>query len=470
MKQRTFQFEYVNDKTWSSLIEQSVGPVKSYTALPRKQTSRLFSVALVVFLLDGCSYCTQVLPTIEQISLDAKYVGASVFVHNCSSDPRTCERYSITGYPTLTAFRSLSWSTVESCSSSHSTYLRLDYHGTIVAKLVLEWLSNVSQPAVDRRYLFDSIPDMDVDVRLIGTLYTRSLARRYLATTLANKWYPFHCFQLVCELLYGRVPCYVIYTRDVVDYSGSKMNAKDQDLVLSKLELQRSDGVRVKVFQLGQNVESLINNQRDTRLHMFHDTHRYDLPKNFKCEHDHKICTDIAVRFVQDHRRLPVLHMTTASFHTKLGSEENANFEPFAHNLPILFALTHKNNVSKDSSFYKELTESAYALYSEMVFVTLDIDEFDHWASRFVPKDYHAKHAFERQADNVPPLYHYPRLCIIQHDDHQHAAFYPPVAELQGLGTRVQARLDHITSQQIIKFAQDYIKDPSTLIVKTEFF
>lgn len=34
-------------------------------------------------------------------------------------------------------------------------------------------------------------------------------------------------------------------------------------------------------------------------------------------------------------------------------SEENANFEPFAHNLPILFALAHKNNVSKDSSFYK---------------------------------------------------------------------------------------------------------------------
>lgn len=33
-------------------------------------------------------------------------------------------------------------------------------------------------------------------------------------------------------------------------------------------------------------------------------------------------------------------------------------------------------------------------MYSEMVFVTLDIDEFAHWASRFVPKDYHAKHAF----------------------------------------------------------------------------
>lgn len=226
----------------------------------------------------------------------------------------------------------------------------------------------------------------------------------------------------------------------------------------------------MKVFQLGQNVESLINNQRDTRLHMFHDTHRYDMPKNFKCEHNHKICTDIAVRFVQDHRRLPVLHMTSAAFHTKLGSEEDANFEPYAHNLPILFALAHKNNVSKDSSFYKELLESAYTMYNEMVFVTLDIDEFAHWASRFVPRDYHAKHAFGRQAENIPPLYHYPRLCIIQHDDHQHAAFYPPVEELQGLGTRIQTRLNQITSQQIIKFARDYLKDPTALIVKTEYF
>jgi len=75
-----------------------------------------------------------------------------------------------------------------------------------------------------------------------------------------------------------------------------------------------------------------------------------------------------------------------------------------------------------------------------------------------------------RQAENVPALYHYPRLCIIQHQDHQHAAFYPPIEEMQRLGTKVQARLDQITSQQIIKFVQDYLKDPAALIVKTEFF
>lgn len=37
------------------------------------------------------------------------------------------------------------------------------------------------------------------------------------------------------------------------------------------------------MFQLGQNVESLINNQRDTRLHMFHDTHRFVLSNSFSC-------------------------------------------------------------------------------------------------------------------------------------------------------------------------------------------
>lgn len=48
-KTKKFQFSYVNDKTWASLIEQSVGPVVSYMELPRKQSSQLFSVALVSF-------------------------------------------------------------------------------------------------------------------------------------------------------------------------------------------------------------------------------------------------------------------------------------------------------------------------------------------------------------------------------------------------------------------------------------
>ena len=47
-KPKKFQFSYVTDKTWSSLIEQSsVGPVKSYSSLTTKHPSQFFSVALV---------------------------------------------------------------------------------------------------------------------------------------------------------------------------------------------------------------------------------------------------------------------------------------------------------------------------------------------------------------------------------------------------------------------------------------
>ena len=47
-KPKKFQFSYVTDKTWSSLIEQSsIGPVKSYSSLTTKHPSQFFSVALV---------------------------------------------------------------------------------------------------------------------------------------------------------------------------------------------------------------------------------------------------------------------------------------------------------------------------------------------------------------------------------------------------------------------------------------
>ena len=36
-----------------------------------------------------------------------------------------------------------------------------------------------------------------------------------------------------------------------------------------------------------------------------------------------------------------------------LSSDEDASFEPFAHNLPMLLALAHKENITKSSSFYR---------------------------------------------------------------------------------------------------------------------
>ena len=75
-----------------------------------------------------------------------------------------------------------------------------------------------------------------------------------------------------------------------------------------------------------------------------------------------------------------------------------------------------------------------------------------------------------RKSESLASLYHYPRLCIIRHDDHQHAAFYPSVEELQAMVTSVQVRLDNINAQQIIKFAQDYLRDPKAFVIRTEMF
>ena len=47
-------------------------------------------------------------------------------------------------------------------------------------------------------------------------------------------------------------------------------------------------------------------------------------------------------------------------------------------------------------------------MYRDMVFVILDIDEFAHWASRFVPKDYHARNAFGKQRSAITYC-----LCLV---------------------------------------------------------
>lgn len=46
--------------------------------------------------------------------------------------------------------------------------------------------------------------------------------------------------------------------------------------------------------------------------------------------------------------------------------------------------------------FFQELTVAAYSLYQDMVFTTLDVDEFSFWASNFVPKGYLTKYAHGR--------------------------------------------------------------------------
>ena len=45
-------------------------------------------------------------------------------------------------------------------------------------------------------------------------------------------------------------------------------------------------------------------------------------------------------------------------------------------------------------SWWQKLTEAAYAVYNDLMVVTIDVDEFPFWTSQFVPKGYHAKYAY----------------------------------------------------------------------------
>ena len=48
-------------------------------------------------------------------------------------------------------------------------------------------------------------------------------------------------------------------------------------------------------------------------------------------------------------------------------------------------------------------------MYSEMMFVTIDVDEFAFWTSHFVPKGYHAKQAYGKCTTLNKPTVNVPR-------------------------------------------------------------
>ena len=54
------------------------------------------------------------------------------------------------------------------------------------------------------------------DVVLLATLYPHSLARQYLPQISGpDSWYPFECFRVACERLYGKATCYAAITKNL---------------------------------------------------------------------------------------------------------------------------------------------------------------------------------------------------------------------------------------------------------------
>lgn len=60
-------------------------------------------------------------------------------------------------------------------------------------------------------------------------------------------------------------------------------------------------------------------------------------------------------------------------------------------------------------------------------------------------------------------LFEYPRICIVNKNDHTHAAFYPPLDQDRWL-------MDWFVSNRLQQFLLEYIDNPDQYLIPTEHF
>ncbi|XP_038068342.1 uncharacterized protein LOC119737800 [Patiria miniata] len=467
----------VTDTSWASIVERSQTPGGALR-LAKPWRKDVTSTTLVVFIQTDCSNCRRKMVVFERLVDSLKMIdGASMYIMNCTSDPVTCSQLRVIGFPTLIAFRGYGEIGSENCvSPGHANQLiRMDFHGMLEEKSIMEWFSEISLPAV--KHLpsikqFQQSTFQKEDVILLATMYPLSLAGRYLpALASTHRWYPLECYRVACEQLYGRASCLAAISENLGsrDVERSK---RDKDMIVTQVEMLRKDGIKSLIFSLGRNLMVTLQDESDSQIHAFHSPHKYNLKEGQRCEDDPASCTDLIVAFVQDHGRLPVTHLTMTGFHTHSGTKFGEHHENsiFEHNLPVLIALANKGHLMEGAQFIEAFTSAAYEFYNQMVFVSLNTDEFPKWASRFVPVGYRQKileYGDRITQDLIPSLNVYPRLCIVRQDDHRHAAMFPPAERF----TLAQANSPRVvTKDEIATFAREFLRMGDEMMLQTEQF
>lgn len=441
---------------WSEVIERSHAPLHPF--LPgREWAGEVTKVAMVIFIMADCRSCKNGMETFKKLQNSVKYiVGGSVYLVNCTEEVDLCKEHDIRGYPTVTAFRGLGWLESSTCISEDSqrlykSYTRMDYHGVLQSKPIMVWFGEIASSAVKDNMFNWPKEQLEEDVRLIGVLVPKR--SRFLPISPGRKqnyYFSYECFRLACERLFGKATCYSVYSKELPQ---KDFKQNDLDVVVSKIILQRRDGVETTVMQIGHTLSQSLESQSDSVLHMFHRTHRYKLRSNQRCEDDHSACTDIITAFTVDHARLPVTQISSNAFHTTNNLDDE--------DLPILIALVTKDNMTNSSPFAQVLTEIAYQFYNELVVMTLDVEEYPAWAGQFVPRDY-TKTMIKYDGD-PQVLFEYPRICIVNKNDHTHAAFYPPLDQDRWL-------MDWFVSNRLQQFLLEYIDNPDQYLIPTEHF
>ncbi|XP_046844485.1 uncharacterized protein LOC124438394 [Xenia sp. Carnegie-2017] len=410
---------------WSAVIEASRCPISKSSFKECDDSPR---VSVVFFIIKNCRYCKIILPQMEKLSeIIQQYAKTKVYLVNCSISSSLCEQQDVHGYPSAKLYRGTPCLHLSRCITDNvqTPHTVLDYHRSFEPmEQILEWLNKNSLPSVNKDYLLRHIESQQFvrihDVILVGTVITRHHALLYLPAEFYDKWYSFQCFQTTCEMLFGKATCYVTMTKDF-GVTEDMRHIDDKNLFLIKLELFRSDDVHAKLFELGVPVANTIHNEQDTNLHKFHNSHSYLLDKRFRCENNHSRCSEYIVKFVRDHSRSPLIHLSHDGFHIiDRISRNDAHSKDFS----IVIVLAHNKNITEKSHFLQEIYKAAYELYRHVMFASLDVDEYPWWAKQFVPRNYDIKQEL-LDDEQVLPLHHYPRLCIVKASDHHQAAFYP---------------------------------------------
>lgn len=70
---------------------------------------------------------------------------------------------------------------------------------------------------------------------------------------------------------------------------------------------------------------------------------------------------------------------------------------------------------------------------------------------------------------STPPLYHFPRICIVMSTDHRQAAFFPSLKAMAD-AMNVPRLLQSVTAENIVEFVENFLRHPEDLLVKTEIF
>jgi len=452
----------ITEASWADVFSYNDVQTVDHFLLKYNYQSRQSRLVMIIFMSGDCSYCKVALKEFQLLAKAVKYIpNTSVYLMNCTKNRAKCKEYHITGYPTILLFRLLPSLQHHQCIPHNllSMTTQINYHGNYEHKEILNWLSKFTATNLQFVKSIDDVANITMvkDLQLIATYYKKSYIKRYISRRLATTMIPLSCFHTLCEIFYADVTCVAVPRDNVNDVE------RDEEMFLVSLEFERSDNFHVNIHELNTPLQRLLlaENSELQSFDKIHQPHRYSFPSHdFRCENDHEKCFDFFYNFINDHSRLPITHVTNEMFHS------HQRGISYLWKRPILLALVYKDNMTTNSLFYKDLYDLAVEMYGRINVAVIDVELNHDWSNLFVPRGYYMQ---DHDSTDIPLLNKYPRFCMINLDEHDKAAFFPPITD--GLSEANDLYMKNKIPRGLLEdFIDRYFEDKHSLVVNTEQF